>query len=331
MTKVYYVSEKSALIKGLMILTNLLSSDNIYIYKWRVIMTEKLLSLIYNYSINGKLVDKEYIKKFIDIVVNSESLEKYVLDLQILSPEKKLPEGCIASYIPVNKTIYFDFNNINKRLNERDKYHVLFNEEEQIFYKNSFVSQFILHELEHANQYRIMDSEESLEAEILKLGKHDLDDDEINKLQEKGYSTAALIVYILEKRRIYMEFYLKSPVERLAEIKSHQEMIILLSNIKGIVPNLFDFEQAAKIESLLQGFAYEDGKVISPTIFYLKKMGEEQALKNFDWYDEDYFKALEKSKTNYSLADRLKYGLMIDESEARECLKTLKLSQKYNC
>ncbi len=99
-------------------------------------MTEKLLSLIYNYSINGKLVDKEYIKKFIDIVVNSESLEKYVLDLQILS---------------VNKTIYFDFNNINKRLNERDKYHVLFNEEEQIFYKNSFVSQFILHELEHAN------------------------------------------------------------------------------------------------------------------------------------------------------------------------------------
>ena len=47
-------------------------------------MTEKLLSLIYNYSINGKLVDKEYIKKFIDIVVNSESLEKYVFDLQIL-------------------------------------------------------------------------------------------------------------------------------------------------------------------------------------------------------------------------------------------------------
>lgn len=94
---------------------------------------------------------------------------------------------------------------------------------------------------------------------------------------------------------------------------------------------MLDFEQATKIEALLQGFDYEDGKVISPTAFYLKKMGEEQALKKFDWYDEDYYKALEKSKTNYSLEDRLKYGLMIDESEIYECLKTLKLSKKYNC
>ncbi len=292
---------------------------------------EKLLSLIYNYSINDKLVDEEYIEKFIDVVINSKLLDKYVCDLQILSSENdKLPEGCVSAYNLTDKTIYVDFNKINKYLQEADRYQALFNEDEQTFYKNSIFSQAILHELEHANQYKIMDNEESLEAKILNLSKHNLKDSEINELEKNGYSIKDITIYIIKRQMVYSKFYLKSPLERLAEIKSYQEMIILLSNIKKIVPNLLDFEQATKIEALLQGFDYEDGKVISPTAFYLKKMGEEQALKKFDWYDEDYYKALEKSETNYSLEDRLKYGLMIDESEIYECLKTLKLSKKYN-
>lgn len=294
-------------------------------------MIENLLSLIYNYSINAKLIDEEYIEKFIDIVVNSKMLDKYVCDLQILAPEDRLPKGCVSAYNYTYKTIYVDFNNTNKYLIGPDKYQILFDKDEQTFYKNSLISQAILHELEHANQYKLIDNEESLEAKILKFGRHNIKNSEMDDLVKKGYSIKDIANYILKRQIVYRDFYLESPLERLAEIKSHQDMIILLSNIKEIVPNLLDFEQATKIEALLCGFNYEEGKIISPTAFYLKKMGEEQALKEFDWYDEDYYKALEKSKTNYSLEDRLKYGLMIDENEFHRCGRTLMLSKKYNC
>lgn len=196
---------------------------------------EKLLSLIYNYSINDKLIDEEYIEKFIDVVINSKLLDKYVCDLQILSSENdKLPEVCVSAYNLTDKTIYVDFNNINKYLQEADRYQALFNEDEQTFYKNSIFSQTILHELEHANQYKIMDNEESLEAKILNLSKHNLKDSEINELEKNGYSIKDITIYIIKRQIVYSKFYLKSPLERLAEIKSYQEMIILLSNIKKL-------------------------------------------------------------------------------------------------
>lgn len=300
-------------------------------------MEIKLLRLIYDYSIKGKLVDKNYIEKFVEFVVNSKSLNKYVCGLQIL-PEKKgrIKNGMsLASYRPFSKTICVYTNGINEMLKRKERYKVLFNDVEQIFYKNLIISQIILHELEHANQRKIIDNEKGLEPEILKLSAVYIDFNIRIKLIEAGYSIEEIKIYFLSKnaKKIenYKKNYLIAPEERLAQIKSYQEILDLLSHIKEYVPNLIEFEQTNKIENLLRGFDYDLCYISSPTISYLHQNGNSQALKRFDWYDENYLKCLEKSKDTYSLVDRLKYGLMIDENEFDRCTEIIKLSKKYNC
>ena len=59
---------------------------------------------------------------------------------------------------------------------------------------------------------------------------------------------------------------------------------------------------------------YKDG-IISPTIHYLRGIGNGDILEFFNWYDPDEAKAVLKSKQNYSLEERLIYGLPITNEE----------------
>lgn len=300
-------------------------------------METELLKLVYDYSAKGKLVDQKYIEKLIDIVVSSKLLNNYVCKFELLNDEQTFFENgmSLASYSPFSKTISIYINGVNQMLEHHDRYQVLFNSIEQIFYKNLLISQIILHELEHVNQRRIIDNEKSLESEILRLSSAKMDFDMGIKLIESGYSIEQVMIYILSKKTMrnenYRQNYLIAPEERLAEIKSYQEILGLLSHIKEYVPNLIQFEQTNKLENLLRGFDYNSGFLISPTISYLQQNGNAQSLNRFNWYDKDYFSCLEKAKANYSLDDRLKYGLMIDDKEFDSCLEYLKMSPKYNC
>ena len=51
----------------------------------------------------------------------------------------------------------------------------------------------------------------------------------------------------------------------------------------------------------------------------------------FNCQTPDAYKALKKSKDNYSLNDRLNFGLMIDEDEYYKSKQMLQYSKKYNC
>lgn len=300
-------------------------------------MEIKLLRLIYDYSINGKLVDINFIEKLIDIVVTSKQLDKYVYNLAIL-PEKEsqIEDGIsIASYNPFSKVISVYVDGVNQMLEHNDRYLVLFENIEQIFYKNLSITQVILHELEHANQRKIIEKESSLESEILKLSSAEINIKTGIKLIKSGYSVEQVMIYIMTKKMQSINNYRKNydiaPEERLAEIKSYQEIIDLLSHIKKYVPNLLEFEQTNKLENLLRGFKYDSGFLISPTITYLLESENAHSLNKFEWFNQDYYKCLHQSKEMYSLEDRLKYGLMIDDKEFEYCDYTLKTSRKYNC
>lgn len=300
-------------------------------------METKFLRLLFDYSKNGKFVDKAYIEQLIDIVINSQSLNFYVSKCSILNEGESLNpcETSLASYDPTTKTINVYIEGIKKTLEHHEKYQILFHNIEQLFFQNLVISQVILHELEHAHQAKIMDQENTLEANILRASKISINSDEIADLVAKGYEKEQILIHMLSRKRIaqqnYRTNYLLAPNERLAEINSYQEILNSLSHIKEYVPNLTEFEQSNKLESLLRGFDYEFGFLNSPTLSYLSKNGNPATLSSFDWYDKNYFKCLEKTKKNYPLEDRLKYGLMIDDEEFDQSLKMLKLSKKYQC
>lgn len=57
---------------------------------------------------------------------------------------------------------------------------------------------------------------------------------------------------------------------------------------------------------------------LSPTITYLRKLGLDRELRDFEWYDENDSRCLKKSQDIYSLETRLQYGLPISKEEYGE-------------
>lgn len=119
------------------------------------------------------------------------------------------------------------------------------------------------------------------------------------------------------------------PDERLAEIKSHQEIKDTLSEISDEVPSLIVFENANILESKLRGYTFDKGRIISPTIDYLISTDKSFALQKFEWFNKDSRACLKNAQSMFSLNDRLMYGLPIDSSEFINCSQTLLSSKKY--
>ena len=296
-------------------------------------MEKGLLRLIYDYSVKDKIIDKSYLEKFIDVVVNSQELNDYVRDME-LSPDYE-NELSLATYNPLSKKIKINSFGILNMLGYNTKYRKLFTKIENTFYDNIQISQILLHELEHANQRKIVDTKNNLESDILRLSMAQISDDKLEQLLNQGFSMGQLLLYMQYKgavnKKNYEENYKKAPEERLAEIKSHQEIFHLLSYIKEYIPNLLDYENTTWLEQMIRGYNPEFGYIESPTIRYLLDNSCEVGLSHFDWYDENPNKCLKKTREKYTLEDRMKFGLMIDEDEYSNCKGSIQYSRKYNC
>lgn len=296
-------------------------------------MKSKLLRLIFDYSKNGKLVDKAYIEKLIELVVDSKDLGDYVKNLAIEENgiAETLDGFLLAEYRPNKKLIRVYFEALNRVLEAHDKYQVLFNGFEQIFYKNVFITQIILHELEHANQRKIVEKKDTLESNILKASLTVINEEMLFKLLSQGFTVEQVSRYIRAEKRLRAENYLILPDERLAEIRSHQEILSTLEPIKEYTPNLIDFEKTNVFENMLRGYSYDQGRIISPTLEYMKIRKNIDKLKEYEWYDENNQECLKKAKATFSLKKRLNYGLPIDTSEFSGLSSSLLLSRKYQC
>lgn len=294
-------------------------------------MKSKLLRLIFDYSINGKLVDKAYLEKLIDLVVNSKDIGKYVQNSEIVSSgiEETMDGILLAEYRPNRKLIRIYSEAMERMLEEHDRYQGLFNGIEQIFYKNVLITQIILHELEHANQRRIIEKEDTLESKVLKTSVTNIDIDLVNTLLSEGFTLDQILYYIRREKNLRDEHYLLLPDERLAEIRSHQEIARTLEPIKEYTPNLIEFEKANILENMLRGYFYNEGAITSPTLEYAVASGRIDKLKVFQWFDENNQECLRKAKKELSLNKRVTYGLPLDTNEFSTLSTSLLLSKKY--
>lgn len=283
------------------------------------LMQLRLAKLLYDYSIKRKTVDENYIYKVIDIVIAGRGLIKYVARYEVvkeLEQSQMDQNENVACYNYDDKLITLSQNGIKSLIEQSKQAFLGFfpSNLEQHLFINLVITQVILHELEHANQQKIVQTTNDMEAKILRL-RGIINVRSINELRKIGKiseeETEKLIdLKIQEFAKKRAGLYLYAPRERLAEIRSYQQVKNILQQLPVKVDSLNAFAHVFEEESMLRGY-----DVLSPTIYYLTELGEHRELRKFDWYDEDPDKALQKSKENYSLEKRLIYGLPTTEDE----------------
>lgn len=277
-------------------------------------MNEQILKLIYDYSNNGKLADKNFIEQIVKIVCEYENISKYIKNIEF-KPINSQDNSSIAGYNYKEKKIILFYEQLNKYLNTKKSSDVFISSSEKIFYKNVEIVDSILHELEHAKQSKVMETESNLESSILKItgvGKsRELFEAQLRKM---GYGNALVNIFLEEKMKNYYKYYNFAPHERLAEINAHSKMADIIYPIKNFIPNIYKLENIFIVRNKLKGYTL-DNKLISPTVYYLRNQNEEVNLNKFSWYDKNEDKCLVLSKNLYNTEKRINLGLPIDSIE----------------
>lgn len=254
---------------------------------------ENILKIIYDKTINYKILDLKDIEKILELLVIEKCLNNYILNINV----QQIRSNNLASYSTHTKKITVYIEMIEQMVRDIENNILNVNEFETTLYKNLSILQILLHETEHANQHKIAYSDNTLEALIIRL----------SYLVTNGYDE---------------NLYEYCPEERLAEIKSFEEISILISYINKNLITLPDIVEMERLKRLLRGYHYRDSSVNIPIVDYFTFGGKKKLLDAFDLSND----ILEK----YTLNDRFKYGFPISTSEYGNSMKTLILTLNQN-
>lgn len=249
-------------------------------------MHENVIELIYNKSKDNKTLGIKDIDTILENLINEKSLNEYVLSINIQSKRSK----SLASYSNYTKTVTLYLGTIELMLKNIETNIFNVNSFEKTFYKNISILQALLHELEHASQEKMIFTENSLEAFIMRLSN--------------------LLCEFYQK-----QLYEYSPEERLAEIKSFEEILYSVRECLKKYKSLVKLIEIEKSQRLLRGYHLVNNMINSPLIYYFKNGKKEDLLKlAFSWYN-DFDKTFNEVRNTYDLNKRLKYGLPISINE----------------
>ena len=290
--------------------------------KGEFIMELEILKLIYDYSVNGKLVDSKFIDKLIEIVVSKKSLNNYVRNVKFTNKlEKNDYRVYCAAYSPLSMEILVDYESIQIAMENRSYYERLFQSLEQIMFRNLTITQYILHELEHAFQNKQADdkSDNSIEAKLVNasfvLEQAMKNPRVLNALLKGEIPVQDFIIYTLQNRKLYKQYYALNPTERLAQVNSFRTIVDSIEPIKKYIPNLYEFEQASLVEAMLRGYTDSWNQGICPTQVYLFGTGQSNVWSELDFYNRDYSQLMKNVSDRYNLAKRLSLGLPVSYDE----------------
>lgn len=99
--------------------------------------------------------------------------------------------------------------------------------------------------------------------------------------EKKFYSQNNLEFFILRLSNFVKNnnsLYAINPEERFAEIKSYQEIILLVDNIKNKFEKLLQILQTDKLQKQLRGYVYYHPFVKSPLITFFEEGNKEYIL-----------------------------------------------------
>lgn len=259
---------------------------------------ENVLKIIYDKSINNEIIDINDIEKILVLIINKKQLNNYVLNIDV----QPVRSNNLASYSNYSKKITIFSQTIELML-DNIQYNVLnINDFEKTLYKNLSLIQVILHEVEHANQEKMLYVENTFEAFIIRMA-----------------CTVGSFYF--------NNLYEYCPQERLAEIKSYKELIFLTSYIKNKLDKLPLFLEMDELQRFLRGYHYKNDKISSPLITFFKQGKKEFVLESFDWYRMGSFDSF---YIQHDLEERFYYGLPISLDEYSNSMKNLVLFLNNN-
>lgn len=246
--------------------------------------------IVFDKTINNKSLNLSDIKKIVELLVINKELNDYIDNIEFNSADN----NCLGCYSNYKKSITIYTKTFEKMLHDVDNSIVNFNKFELLFYKNLLMLQVILHEVEHANQQKISYTKNSLEALIIRL----------SYLVDDGYNE---------------KLYEYCPEERLAEIKSFDELNNLLNYSIRRKFTIVEVIKAEKLKRMLTGYYAIDHSVSVPLISYFSD-GKVELLNTI--------KSLINTHKFLSLDDRFKFGFPISNQEYCDTMQKLILSFK---
>ena len=297
-------------------------------------MELSILKLIYEYSIRFKPIDKDFVEKLVGTVVDKKQLQDYVKVIHYDLSELKEEYGKVrvASYNVLDRVISVNIDAMNEYLlNFDERYGDIFNNHEQLFYKNELFTQAILHELEHANQnkkYNVITDEGNTEKILIEMAlrtSYNLKDPKkfLNNLMNNGCSEEQIMKWMEEEVRKVKMFYDINPIERLAEIRSYDTLANSLNPLSSELPNLCGYMYFNYINSLISGYEYDGNQLIAPTVAYINGMKFTDEWPRFTFYDGDPKTMVMKLNQKHTLIERLSLGLPISFEEHEKVNKQL--------
>lgn len=254
---------------------------------------DNILKIIYDKTNNNEILNLKDIDKILELLVSEKSLNEYILNIDV----QQIGSNNLASYSNYTRKITIYTKTIDQMVKDIDNNVININEFEIILYKNLSILQILLHEIEHANQQKIAYHNNSLEALIIRL----------SYLVNNGYD-----------EKLY-EF---CPEERLAEIKSFEEINTMISYINNKLDLLPIIIQIEKLKRQLRGYHYKNNFVTVPIVEYFTIGDKENLLDAFD--------LSASTLNNYTLNDRYKYGFPISNIEYGTAMKKLVSSLQKN-
>lgn len=300
-------------------------------------MEKDILELIYNYSINAKLADPNFVDKLVEIIVNHKNLNEYVKDIHFYEGEQLMENNKIqlASYNIVDRFMAFNVATIREYLEIYGRnYSSYFSDVEQMFYNNLLISHIILHELEHADQNKKYNSAiHNTENTLIRIafrGSYLFKDPLVcfKELTNMGYTLSQIDIMLKQRRNLYKEYYNYNPTERLADIKSYNTLAKSLSHLKKQMPNLYEYEYINYMKSLISG--YDLDTLQAPTITYVGALGFPNDWSKFHFYDEDPQIMMDQIFDQHSFIERLAFGLPVTYGEYDKAQKVLSLNNRFD-
>lgn len=260
---------------------------------------DKLLKIIYDKSKKNKILDEYDIFNILVILLDEKTyLNDYLEDLYFdISSDNTL-----ASYHAYTKRITIYSNTIDSMIEKIEKDVKLDYKLSKNLYKNLTILQIILHELEHANQIRILNKEKNVESYLL------------------CYSTIIDYNKCVDADLLYN----LNPEERLADIKSYDEVINIYNLLEYNDQELLKLLEKDYNNKLLKAFNFKNNNISSPTIKFFKLADKLYILDYFDWYDDNQELMYQNSKKLYDLDERLLYGFPVKKEEYLNKKKVLK-------
>ncbi|MCI9280271.1 MAG: hypothetical protein HFJ02_05695 [Bacilli bacterium] len=259
-------------------------------------LNETLAKFTFDWMKKGDRINPMYVRKFISIAQYYEGLEEYLKTIHFISFNK-------YEYEPLTGCLTFSLKDLLKNYYEVGCMYK-WEETARDLAEYFFVNAYILHELEHINDFkRCFEKRENVKTRICKYCYNtEIRYRKAKTFQEKLY----WLKKDKQKEKIYQKNYDASPLEHFANLNSLIELIKMADFLE--VQELKNYYLYKLYENLIE--SYEKRK--SPTFYYLKRIG----------YSEEARKLKEKEST-YSFNKRINLGLSITDEEQEVLKRTL--------